>query len=172
MEERLFAISEGSEFGNLEAEFGSFKTALCMTVIILTAEYGSTRYGCQSCLFVLSWTGKMVSLFAPDNLVSRDKLRRPIPCQPAHSPHSVRLNRILPHGFLPISAAAAIYFYRQPPTVPSLSGHTIIIVFRWRSPPRVRRHRASNPQGSISNGYCIFRYHPGPSTAPLFSHIH
>ena len=135
-----------------------------MMVISLTAEYGSIGCACQSCLFVLSWTGKMVSPFAPDNLVSRDKLRRPIPCQPAHSPYSVRLNRILLTGFLPISAAAAIYFYRQPPIVPSLSGHTIMIAYRWRSPPRVRRHRASNPQGSSSNGYCIFRYHPGPST--------
>ena len=31
-------------------------------------------------------------------------------------------------------------------SVPSLSGHAI--VYRWRSLPRVRRHRASKPQGS------------------------
>ena len=31
-------------------------------------------------------------------------------------------------------------------SVPSLSGHTI--AYRWRSLPRVRRHRASKPQGS------------------------
>ena len=43
----------------------------------------------------------MVSPFAPDNLVSRDMLRRPIPCQPAHCPHSVRLNRILTHEISP-----------------------------------------------------------------------
>ena len=30
--------------------------------------------------------------------------------------------------------------------VPSLSGHAI--AYRWRSLPRVRRHRASKPQGS------------------------
>ena len=31
-------------------------------------------------------------------------------------------------------------------SVPSLSGYTI--AYRWRSLPRVRRHRASKPQGS------------------------
>ena len=31
-------------------------------------------------------------------------------------------------------------------SVPSLSGHRI--AYRWRSLPRVRRHRASKPQGS------------------------
>ena len=31
-------------------------------------------------------------------------------------------------------------------SVPSLSGHEI--AYRWRSLPRVRRHRASKPQGS------------------------
>ena len=49
--------------------------------------------------------------------------------------------------FLPSSAAASIM---KPPyaigSVPSLSGHAI--AYRWRSLPRVRRHRASKPQGS------------------------
>ena len=41
--------------------------------------------------------------------------------------------------------------YLKPPyaigsTIPSLSGHAI--VYRWRSLPRVRRQRASKPQGS------------------------
>ena len=31
-------------------------------------------------------------------------------------------------------------------SVPSLSGHAL--AYRWRSLPRVRRHRASKPQGS------------------------
>ena len=42
------------------------------------------------------------------------------------------------------------FIYIKPPyaigSVPSLSGHTI--AYRWRSLPRVRRHRASTPQGS------------------------
>ena len=41
--------------------------------------------------------------------------------------------------------------------VPSLSGHAT--AYRWRSLPRVRRHRASQPQGSSSNGCCFFGYH-------------
>ena len=41
--------------------------------------------------------------------------------------------------------------FMKPPyaigSVPSLSGHAII-AYRWRSLPRVRRHRACKPQGS------------------------
>ena len=52
-------------------------------------------------------------------------------------------------GFLPSSAAAS-NIYIKPPyaigSVPSLSGHAV--AYRWRSLPRVRRHRASKPQGS------------------------
>ena len=54
-----------------------------------------------------------------------------------------------PTGFLPISAAASIYLFKPPydmGSVPSLPGHAI--AYRWRSLPRVRRHRASKPQGS------------------------
>ena len=54
-------------------------------------------------------------LFAPENLVSRDGLSRPVPRQPAHSPHSGRIWRLLA-GFLPISAAASIYLYRHAPS--------------------------------------------------------
>ena len=47
------------------------------------------------------------------------------------------------------SAVASIYLFKPPydiGSVPSLSGHAI--AYRWRSLPRVRRHRASKPQGS------------------------
>ena len=55
--------------------------------------------------------------------------------------------------------------YRQPPTA---NRHRVslelirlhaIIAYRWLSLPRVRRRRANNPQGSSSNGSCLFRYH-------------
>ena len=52
-------------------------------------------------------------------------------------------------GFLPNTAAASIYLYItaiRHRVSPSLSGHAI--AYRWRSLPRVRRHRASKPQGS------------------------
>ena len=83
----------------------------------------------------------------PENLVSRDGFSRPVPRQPAH---------------LHIQAESGAYLLRdssrvprrrpfmKPPyaigSVPSLSGHAI--AHRWRSLPRVRRHRASKPQGS------------------------
>ena len=89
-------------------------------------------------LLVVSRTGKMnipLSPCVPENLVSRDGFSRPVPRQPVTT------------GFLPSSAAASIM---KPPyaigSVPSLSGHAI--AYRWRSLPRVRRHRASKPQGS------------------------
>ena len=55
----------------------------------LSAEYGSTGYGCQSS----SWSAKQgnifsLSPFAPGNLVSRDGFGHHAPRQPAHSPHS------------------------------------------------------------------------------------
>ena len=47
---------------------------------------------------------------------------------------------------------------RRPPyaigSVPRLSGHAI--AYGWRLLPRVRQHRASNTQGSSSNGCCIY----------------
>ena len=82
-----------------------------------------------------------------ENVVSRDGFSRPVPRQPVHR-HT--------------QAESGVYFLRdssrvprrrpfmKPPyaivSVPSLSGHAI--AYRWRSLPRVRRHRASKPQGS------------------------
>ena len=60
-----------------------------------------------------------------------------------------------------LSAAASIYLCKPPYVivgpVPSLSCHTI--VYLLRSLPRVRRHRASSPHGSSSNGCCLFAGH-------------
>ena len=81
----------------------------------------------------------------PENLVSRDGFSRPVPRQPAHL-HTQAVWCLLTR-FLPSSAAASIM---KPPyaigSVPRLSGHAI--AYRWRSLPRVCRHRASKPQGS------------------------
>ena len=89
------------------------------------------------------------SAFAPENLVSReDGFGNLVPHQLAHlhtqtesgaySRNSARVPRRRP------------FIYLKPPyaigPVPSLSGHAI--AYRWRSLPRVRRHRASKPQGS------------------------
>ena len=89
-----------------------------------------------------------LSAFAPENLVSPDGFGSPVPRQPAHLHaqaesgaylrDSSRVPRRRP--FIYIKPTYAIG------SVPSLSGHTI--AYRWRSLPRVRRHRASKPQGS------------------------
>ena len=105
-----------------------------------------------------SGIGKIViflSAFAPENLVSRDAFGSPVPRQPAH-PHtqaesgaylrdSSRVPRRLP--FINLKPPYAIG------SVPSLSGHAS--AYRWRSLPRVRRHRASKPQCSSSNRCCL-----------------
>ena len=88
-----------------------------------------------------------LSAFAHENFVSRDGFGNPVPRQPAHLytqaesgaclRDSSRVPRRLP------------FIYLKPPysigSVPSLSGRAI--AYRWRSLPRVRRHRASKPQG-------------------------
>ena len=106
--------------------------------------------------------------FVPEDLVSRDGFSRPVPRQPARSPYSGWIWCLLTR-FLPISAAASIYLFKSPyaiGSVPSLSGHAI--AYRWRSLPRVRRHRASSsPQGSSSNGCCHFAGHHGPTNVRL-----
>ena len=76
-----------------------------------SAEYESTEYGCQLKFFP-------VPVRAPENLVSRDGFDRPVPRQPAHSPHSGSICSLLT-GFLPISATASIYLCRQPPSAQS-----------------------------------------------------
>ena len=72
--------------------------------------------------------------------------------------------------FLPSSAVASIYSFKPPYAIGSapslLSGD--VIAYRWRSLPRVRRHRASKPQGSSSNGCCLGRSPWTNSYAPLF----
>ena len=53
-------------------------------------------------------------------------------------------------------------------SVSSLAGHAT--AYRWRSLPRVRRHNASSPQGSSSNGCRLLRYHHGPFIVRLSFH--
>ena len=56
----------------------------------------------------------------------------------------------------------AMQGHQKPPyaigSVSSLSGHAI--AYRWRSLPRVRRHRASNPQGSSKRVIRLSFPHP------------
>ena len=106
---------------------------------------------CQSC----SWSaeqGKLIfslSAFAPENLVSRDGFGSPVPRQPAHL-HTQAESGAYLRDFSRVPRRRT-FIYLKPPyaigSVPSLSGHHAIS-YRWRSLPRVRRYRASKPQGS------------------------
>ena len=84
----------------------------------------------------------------PENLVSRDGFSRPVPRQPAHLHTQAESGAYLRDSSRVPRRRPFIYF--KPPyaigSVPSLSGHAI--AYRWRSLPRVRRHRTSKPQGS------------------------
>ena len=82
----------------------------------------------------------------PENLVSRDAFSHPVPRQPAHLHPQAKSGAYLRDS----SRVPRRRPFMKPPyaigSVPSLSGHAI--AYRWRSLPRVRRHRASKPQGS------------------------
>ena len=102
-------------------------------------------------LLVVSWTGKMnfsLSPFAPESLVSRDG-GPALPSRVSLLISILRLNLVLTYGILPSSAAVSIYSLKSPYAIrsaPRSSGH--VIAYRWRSLSRVRRHRASKPQGN------------------------
>ena len=84
----------------------------------------------------------------PENLVSRDGFSRPVPRQPAHLHTQAESGVYLRYSSRVPRRRPFIYI--KPPyaigSVPSLSGH--VIVYRWCSLPRVRRHKASKPQSS------------------------
>ena len=89
-----------------------------------------------------------LSAFAPENLVSRDGFGSSVPSHPVHLHTQAEYGAYLRgssrvprrHPFIYFKPLYAIG------SVPSLLGHAI--AYRWRSMPRVRRHRASKPQGS------------------------
>ena len=89
-----------------------------------------------------------LSAFAPENLVSRDGFGSPVPREPAHLHTQAESGAYLRDSSRVPRRRPFIYF--KPPyaigAIPSLSGHAI--AYRWRSLPRVRRHRASKPQGN------------------------
>ena len=82
----------------------------------------------------------------PENLVSRDGFSRPVPRQPAHLHTEAESDAYLRDS----SRVPRRRPFVKPPyaigSVPSLLGHAN--AYRWRSLPRVRRHRVSKPQDS------------------------
>ena len=104
-----------------------------------------------SILLVVSYTRKMsifLSAFTPENLVSRDGLGSLVSRQPAHLYTQAESGAYLTNSSRVPRRRPFTYF--KPPyaigSVPSFSGHAI--AYRWRSLPKVRRHRASKSQGS------------------------
>ena len=90
--------------------------------------------------------GIPLSPCVPENLVSRDGFSRPVPRQPARLYTQAESGAYLRDS----SRVTRRRPFMKPPyaigSVPSLSGHAV--AYRWRSLPRVRRHKASKPQGS------------------------
>ena len=84
----------------------------------------------------------------PEDLVSRDGFSRPVPRQPAHLHTQAESGAYLRGSSRVPRRHPFIYLNRHTPSGQSRvsSGHAI--AYRWRSLPRVRRHRASKPQGS------------------------
>ena len=111
-------------------------------------EYGSTSKVANPARGQLNRENNIpLSPCVPKNLASRDGFSPPVPRQPAHLHiqaesgannlrDSSRVSRRRPFMIPPYAIGS----------VPSLSGHAL--AYRWRSLPRVRRHRASKPQGS------------------------
>ena len=87
-----------------------------------------------------------LSPYVPENLVSRDGFSRHVPRQCAHLHTQAESGAYLRDS----SRVPRRRPFMKPPyaigSVPSLSGHAV--AYRWRSLPRVRRQRASKPQGS------------------------
>ena len=83
----------------------------------------------------------------------------------------LRLNLVLPYGIPPEFTRRRPFIYFKPPydigSVPCLSGRAIAC--RWRSLPKVRRHRASKPQGS-SERVLAWQVTMDQSICPSLSH--
>ena len=117
---------------------------------------------------VRSWSAERGTCFFRPRSRLRIGLARPVRrfrFASACSFSTLRLNLVFTRGIPPaFRGGVIVHLLIIPPTtigpVPSLSGHAS--AYRWRSPPRVRRHRASTPQCFSSNGCCLVRYRRGP----------
>ena len=86
-----------------------------------------------------------LSVFAPENLVSRDEFGSPVPRQPAHLHTQAESGAYIRDSSRFLQRRPLLYLKLPDAieSVPSLSDHAI--AHRWHSLPRVRRHRASTP---------------------------
>ena len=109
------------------------------------------NWGSLPILQVVNSTGKMnvsLSAFTPENLVSRDRFDNPVPRQPVNLHTQAESGAYLRDSSRVPWRRPTIYLKPSYATgsVPSLSSYAF--AYRWRSLPRVRRHRASKLQGS------------------------
>ena len=108
-----------------------------------------------------------LSAFAPEKSVSRDGFGSPVRRQPAHLRAQAEYGAYLRDSSR--VSRRRPFIYLKPPyatgSVPSLSGDAI--AYRWRSLPRVRRHRASKPQ-DISDRVLPWQVTMDQLIAPLF----
>ena len=116
-----------------------------------TAEYGSTREGCQSC----SWSAEQGKwTFSCARLRLRIWSRETGSAVPSRVSLLILRAQAEPGAVYLRDSSRVLrrrpFIYLKPPyaigSVPSLSGHAI--AYRWRLLPRVRRHRASKPRDS------------------------
>ena len=94
-----------------------------------------------------------LSLFAPENLVSRDSFGCPVPGQPAQFPHYSGLFWCLLTGFHPLSATASnqVYSHQSP------SGQSRGYWVTQRRNEGVHCRESLNRRHSASTGCCLFR---------------
>ena len=88
-------------------------------MVITYSRLGIIRDGCQFC----SWTAEQgtnkspLSPFAPENLVLRERLGRPVPHQPAHCPHpGLKYGAYSRGPLLPPAFHDGFHSKRQPPS--------------------------------------------------------
>ena len=89
-----------------------------------------------------------LSLFAPENLVSRDVFGSFVQRQPAHLHNQAESSAYLRDSSRFPRRRPFIYSNRHTPSGRYRVYRGYAIAYRWRPLPRVRRHRASKPQGS------------------------
>ena len=94
-----------------------------------------------------------LSPYANENFVSRVRFGRPVPCQPAHSPHPDLVAFTYGHP-LPLPTTVSIRPSCAIGLVSNLSGHTIVLPMAFTTE---NRYRASSSQSSSTNGSFLFR---------------
>ena len=82
----------------------------------------------------------------PESLVSRDGFGSPVPCQPAHLHTQAESGAYIRDSSRVPRRRPFITAIRHRVSPEFIGSHKA--AYRWLSLPRVRRHRASKPQGS------------------------